>query len=82
MEWLNDYEVIKFTEQKYFKNTLENTKNFVSQKYNSEGDLLFGIFLDGTHIGNIKLGNGIPHDGSIFNIKFFFIYNNLSCNYS
>lgn len=56
VEWLNDYEVTKFTEQKYFRHTLESTKTFVSQKYNSEGDLLFGIFLDGTHIGNIKLG--------------------------
>ena len=56
VEWLNDYEVTKFTEQKYFRHTLESTKTFVSQKYNSEGDLLFGIFFDGTHIGNIKLG--------------------------
>ena len=56
VEWLNDYEVIKFTEQKYFKNTLENTKNFVSQKYNSGNDLLFGVFFDNTHVGNIKLG--------------------------
>ncbi|MDC3091476.1 GNAT family N-acetyltransferase [Rickettsiales bacterium] len=56
VEWLNDYEVTKFTEQKYFKHTLKSTKNFVSQKYDSENDLLFGIFFDDTHIGNIKLG--------------------------
>ncbi len=56
VEWLNDYEVTKFTEQKYFRHTLESTKTFVRQKDNSEGDLLFGIFFDGTHIGNIKLG--------------------------
>ena len=56
VEWLNDYEVTKYTEQKDFRHTLESTKTFVSQKYNSEGDLLFGIFFDGTHIGNIKLG--------------------------
>ena len=42
VEWLNDYEVTKFTEQKYFRHTLESTKTFVSQKYNSEGDLLWG----------------------------------------
>lgn len=54
--WLNDYEVTKFTEQKYFRHTLESAKTFVSQKFNSEDDLLFGIFFDGTHIGNIKLG--------------------------
>ena len=56
VEWLNDYEVTKFSEQKYFKHTLESTKNFVSKKYDSENDLLFGIFFDGTHVGNIKLG--------------------------
>lgn len=42
VEWLNDYEVTKFTEQKYFRHTLESTETFVSQKYNSEGDLLWG----------------------------------------
>ena len=45
VEWLNDYEVIKFTEQKYFRHTLDSTKTFVRQKYDSENDLLFGIFL-------------------------------------
>jgi len=56
VEWLNDYEVTKFTEQKYFRHTLESTKAFVSQKYDSESDFLFGIFFDETRIGNIKLG--------------------------
>ena len=54
--WLNDYEVTKFSEQKYFRHTLETTKAFVGQKFDSERDLLFGIYFDGTHIGNIKLG--------------------------
>ena len=54
--WLNDYEVTKFTEQKNIKHTLQNTRDFVIQKYNSENDLLFGIFIDALHIGNIKLG--------------------------
>ena len=56
VNWLNDYEVMKFTEQKYFRHTLESTRTFVRQKDKSEGDLLFGIFFNGTHIGNIKLG--------------------------
>ena len=29
---------------------------FVFEKYDSKDDLLFGIFVDGLHIGNIKLG--------------------------
>jgi len=56
VDWLNDYEITKFTDLKFFRHTLESTKAFVSQKYNSKSDLLFGIFFDGTHIGNIKLG--------------------------
>ena len=57
VNWLNDYEVTKYTEQKYFKHTLESVANFVNQKYHSNNDLLFGIFLENSHIGNIKLGN-------------------------
>ena len=30
--WLNDYEVTKFTEQKYFKHTYESVLNFVLEK--------------------------------------------------
>ncbi len=56
VEWLNDYEVTKFTEQKYFRHTLRSTRAFVSQKYQSDKDLLFGIYFNGIHIGNIKLG--------------------------
>ncbi len=56
VQWLNDYEVTKFTEQKYLKHTLESTKDYVKKKYYSNNDLLFGIFVKGLHIGNIKLG--------------------------
>ena len=57
IDWLNDYEVTKFTEQKYIKHTFESTKDFVTDKFFSKNDLLFGIFVDGLHIGNIKLGS-------------------------
>jgi len=74
VEWLNDYEVTKFTEQKYFRHTLVSTKTFVSQKDDSESDLLFGIFFDGTHIGNIKLGPINFHHMSSFHLKPNFLY--------
>lgn len=54
--WLNDYEVTKFTEQKYFEHSLKRVEDFVIQKYDSNCDLLFGIFYNDEHIGNIKLG--------------------------
>ena len=57
VSWLNDYEVTKFTEQKQFKHTFNSTKDFVNQKFFSKNDLLFGIYVEGLHIGNIKLGS-------------------------
>ena len=47
ISWLNDYEVTKFTEQKYFNHTYESVLNFVIEKYKSEQD---------SQNGNIKLG--------------------------
>lgn len=56
VKWLNDYEVTKFTDQKFSRHSLETTKHFVEKKYLSEYDFLFGIFFDCVHIGNMKLG--------------------------
>ena len=58
--WMNNFEVQKFTEQKYTKHSLINIKNFVREKNKSKNEFLYGIFLKRNnfkiHIGNIKLG--------------------------
>jgi len=54
--WMNDYEVTKYTEQNYRKHTRSDVEEFVNQKFNSKSDLLFGIYFEEKHIGNIKLG--------------------------
>ena len=58
--WMNDYEVHKYTEQKYKKHSLANIRKFVKEKNNSKNEFLYGIFLKKknikTHIGNIKIG--------------------------
>ena len=57
--WMNDLEVIDFTEQKYKKHSLKDIKNFVNEKNKSKNEFLYGIFVKNTasiHIGNIKLG--------------------------
>ena len=54
--WLNDYEIMKYTIQIYSEHSFAGVCDFVEQKYNSENDLLFGIFLNDKHIGNVKLG--------------------------
>ena len=58
--WMNDFEVHKYTEQKYIKHSLANIRKFVREKNNSKNEFLYGIFLkkdnSNIHIGNIKIG--------------------------
>ncbi len=58
--WMNDFEVHKYTEQKYTKHSLANIRKFVREKNNSKNEFLYGIFLKQDnlkiHIGNIKIG--------------------------
>ena len=60
LKWMNDYEVTKFTEQRFKKHSLLDLKNFVKEKNKSKNEFLFGIFFKENsfliHIGNIKLG--------------------------
>jgi RimJ/RimL family protein N-acetyltransferase len=60
LEWMNDLEIHKYTQQKYIKHTLSKIKKFVKEKNKSKNEFLYGIFLNrnnlNIHIGNIKLG--------------------------
>tara|TARA_B100001057_G_C22461622_1_gene799078 strand:- start:75 stop:590 length:516 start_codon:yes stop_codon:yes gene_type:complete len=60
LDWMNDLEVTKFTEQRFKKHSLSDIKKFVKEKNNSKTEYLFGIFINQKstliHIGNIKLG--------------------------
>ena len=56
VNWMNDYEITKYTEQRFRSHSIRDVEKFVEEKLNSQSDLLFGIFIDHRHIGNIKLG--------------------------
>tara|TARA_B100000795_G_scaffold111743_1_gene82593 strand:+ start:394 stop:948 length:555 start_codon:yes stop_codon:yes gene_type:complete len=56
VRWMNDNEMTKYTEQRYQKHSIENIEMFVDDKFKSKSDLLFGIFFEKMHIGNIKIG--------------------------
>lgn len=64
-KWINDYEVMRYTEQKFQKHTLLDIKNFVKKQNKSKISFLYGIFLknknSNLHIGNIKLGPIFVH---------------------
>ncbi len=58
VSWMNDYEIVKYTESRFFQHTMESIKQFVINSTNTN-NILFGIFINDkkTHIGNIKLGS-------------------------
>ncbi len=56
VDWLNNYEVVKYTEQRHLNHTLKSVAKFVSEKYHSESEFLFGIYYNNNHVGNIKIG--------------------------
>ena len=60
LKWMNDPEVLKFTEQRFKKHSLSDIRKFVREKNNSKTEYLFGIFIGQKsfliHVGNIKLG--------------------------
>ncbi|MEQ8505330.1 MAG: GNAT family N-acetyltransferase [Rhodospirillales bacterium] len=55
VDWLNDPEVVRLTEQRHGRHTLESVREFVTDKIPSNDDL-YGIFCDGQHVGNIRIG--------------------------
>lgn len=60
LNWMNDKNIHKYTEQKYIKHTLNSIRKFVKEKNESKNQFLYGIFINRNnlkiHIGNIKLG--------------------------
>ena len=56
INWMNDYEITKFTKQKFIKHDKHKVENFVEDKLLSKNEYLFGIYFNNSHIGNIKLG--------------------------
>ena len=45
VSWLNDYTVVKFTEQRFTKHNLLSVKKFLKNKLKSKNEFLYGIFL-------------------------------------
>lgn len=58
LNWINDPDINKYTEQRFKRKKLHDIKKFVIEKNISKTEYLYGIFLKSgnVHIGNIKLG--------------------------
>ena len=56
VEWLNDPEINRYLETKWEEQTRDTIEIFLEEMEKSENSVLFGIFFDGKHVGNIKIG--------------------------
>ena len=56
INWLNNHEIMQYTEQTRTTHNEQNVASFVSSMLDSSENYLFGIFDDANHIGNIKIG--------------------------
>ena len=56
VSWLNDFEIVKYTMQRDLLHTVDSVTKYVNKYFLSNVDILFGIFYENEHIGNIKLG--------------------------
>jgi ribosomal-protein-alanine N-acetyltransferase len=58
VNWMNDPDVVQFTESRFASHTKESVTKFVEDCRQDPGVLLLGIFdsASGLHLGNIKLG--------------------------
>lgn len=56
--WMNDPEVVRYTESRFVKHTIESIRNFIEDTNSAGDNVLLAIVTrsDGRHIGNIKLG--------------------------
>lgn len=78
VDWMNDPEVVKFTESRFAIHDLNSTTEFVMGLQESPNNLLLGMFdpEDDRHFGNIKLGpvqwyHGLSDIGLIVGRKSF-----------
>lgn len=58
VKWLNDTDVNRFLETRWYTQDLDAIKEFVKSQRENDHSLLFSIIYDvtGSHIGNIKIG--------------------------
>jgi len=57
IKWINDKEVVEFSEQRLKKHTLISQKKYLKSKISSNSSIIFQINLENNFIGMLELGN-------------------------
>ena len=55
--WLNDPDVVRFTESRFRAHTLDDIRAYVKAVNASKTDHMWRILCDGRHVGNVKLAS-------------------------
>lgn len=55
VSWFSDEDVTKYSDNQYYEFSLEGQISYVQECLSNKDIMLFGIFADGKHIGNIVL---------------------------
>lgn len=66
-DWMNDYEIVRYTESRFYTQTIESLRNWIIGVDSSPSEICFAIFSDNgekklQHIGNIKLDVNARHN--------------------
>jgi RimJ/RimL family protein N-acetyltransferase len=61
LAWMNDATVSQFLESRFTAHSVESLVRFIDASNEAPHILLAGIFLDGRHVGNIKLTLDMHH---------------------
>lgn len=69
LSWMNNKKIFKYTDQSKKKHTINDIKKYIINRMNSN-EIIFGIFYQNTHIGNIKLGP-IDYLNKVSEISYF-----------
>ena len=61
VNWMNDFDIMRYTESRFRRYTIESVTQYVQDISGSSNDYFYGIFLGNEHIGNIKLHTDMYH---------------------
>ena len=61
LSWLKDKNINKYLELRWKKNSIKSLKKFVKSCNESQSVILFGIFHNNEHVGNIKIDINWDH---------------------
>lgn len=55
-DWMNDTEVVKYLESRFFPQNVTNISSYVEEMCQNKDVFFWGIYENETHVGNVKLG--------------------------